>query len=590
MLGKSIRRRVLLALVFLALVPLIAVAYQGYHCGRMAVSDLMRLHVISVTQARHTIISNWLDERIADISALVRLPILVEQVERLRAGTDPTAQAVLQGIVESVQTFEAPFENVTLFDARWVPLATSGTGHHGNGDFATATFREGVQNSESVFFDEVHLHEGKEAGAHAGRAIRNREGTVIGYLVANLNLTRSLTPILQERSGLWHTGKSYLMDGGGQVITEPFPEGKKFAFAASGSPMQLRERRVDAPEVHAYKDFLGHEVIGAAAPLPIHDWTLAVEINKEEATEWVQVLLFRVSLMVTIALGAVLAASAWMSGQLGSPLARLAEVAHRISQGHTEERVGPMQVAEAEEVRRAVNQMLDELREKEAELVSAATLATVGELTSSVVHEMRNPLSSIKMNLQSLQYAKPGDEQNRELTQIAFEQAGRLEAMLNELLQYGRPLVLEREPADPMLIVESAAALLENKAKEFGVRIEITDELQGASVSIDVEQMRRALVNLIQNAIEISPRDAVVEVRIGHSAQFSGGVALSILDHGPGFRPGQIDKLFRPFFTTKSNGIGLGLANVKKIVTLHGGLVEARERTERGASFHIDLP
>lgn len=590
MVVKSIRRRVLLALVVLSLAPLIAVAYQGYHCGRMAVSDLMRLHVISVTQARNAMISSWLDERVRDISALVKQPLFTRQLEKLQSGPDPMAQAFLEGMIESIQSFEAPFESVTLFDAHWNPLVTSTAQSHGAGEFATLELREGVHQSESVFFDEAHLHGGNEAGTHAGRAIHNEAGDVVGYLVANLNLTQSLTPFLQDRSGLWSTGKSYLMDGEGRIITEPFEEGKRIAFAAAGNPVQIGQRLSNGQGVQSYTDYLGQEVMGAAAAVPYLGWTLAVEINKSEANEWVQILLFRVTMMVGVALCAVLAASAWMSGQLGSPLARLAAVAHRISQGHTEERVGPMDVTEAEEVRRAVNQMLDELRDKEAELVRTATLATVGELTSSVVHEMRNPLSSIKMNLQSLSHAGASDEQNVELAEIAYEQARRLEAMLNELLQYGRPLVLEPARVELNGLVESAVATLESASREHGVDVRIHPGGQSIHAHVDAEQLRRALVNLIQNAIEASPRGSVVEVYISGSAIYPGGACLKVRDEGPGFRAGNIDKLFRPFFTTKSDGIGLGLANVKKIVTLHGGEVEASNRDPGGAEFRIDLP
>jgi signal transduction histidine kinase len=581
---------VLLALIVLSIVPLLAVAYQGYHCGRMAVLDLTRLHVISVLEARQAIITSWLDERIRDVSALVRQPVFISQLEVIAERPDPTARVVLEGIIESIQSFEAPFESITVFDSQWHVVVSSAHGSHDDGDIATDSFKQQIREAEGVFFDEAHLHEGHEVGTHIGSAIRNASGTIIGYLVANLNLTRSLTPLLQARSGLWRTGKAYLLDETGRIITEPFDDGRNFAFQKSGSPAQLRGSESGGQDVQIYRDFLSHEVVGATVSLRLHQWRLTVEIDKTEAAAWVHVLLFRVTIMVSIAFLAVLLVSTWMSGQLGRPLARLAAVAHRISEGHTEERVGPMNVAEAEEVRRAVNQMLDELREKEGELIRTATLATVGELTSSVVHEMRNPLSSIKMNLQSLRLVDNSDEQSRELAEIAYEQAWRLEAMLNELLQYGRPVALSLETVDLRKLLDAVIASVEGISREHGVDVTVSNDLEDTQVAVDVELFRRALVNLVQNGIEASPRGGCVSVHAYPSSVYADGVCLAIEDEGPGFRSGQLGKLFKPFFTTKSQGIGLGLANVKKIVDIHGGTVEASNRESGGAIFQIDLP
>jgi len=556
----------------------------------MAVADLMRLHVISVTQARQRMISSWIDERVLDVATIVQQPMLVEQVERLQQGPNPAARADLERALESVQLLETAFEGLALFDLNWEIIASSSPGTHENDQIATPSFRQGVQAAQDVYIGAPHLHEGREVGSHIGSVVRDREGDSVAFLVANLNLTRSLAPILQDRSGLWTTGKAFLIDEAGRIITEPRASEGEIAFNTFAVPAQLELKDSSGQEVRIYLDFLSNEVIGAATKLATHDWLLAVEINTEEAMKWVDTLLLRVTLMVGVALLAVLVTSAWMSAQLGRPLARLAAVAHRISAGHTDERVGPLHIVEAEEVRRAVNRMLDELREKEEALIRSATLATVGELTSSVVHEMRNPLSSIKMNLQSLMNAGTGDDQNHELAQIAYDQTRRLESMLNELLRYGRPLALTWEYIPLSDLVETAVSLVESKS--IANHVEVSTNLEDAAkpVHVDVEQFHRALSNLIQNAIEASPPGGRVDVNVCTSIKFDGGTCFMVCDRGHGVQANHFEKLFKPFFTTKSDGIGLGLANVKKIISLHGGTVEAANLEGGGTSFQIDIP
>lgn len=588
---SSLRGRVLIALVVLSLLPLVVVAYQGYHCGRMAVSDLMRLHVISVLEARQTMIGNWLDERVQDVLTLVNLPVVVERMEGVRNTADAETSAVLSGVLESAQAVGRRYESISLFDADWNSVVSSSHGGHDESEFLTLEFRKRVDETQGVYFGPAHLHEDNEVGSHFGSAIRNASGNTIGYLVANLNLTESLTPMLQTRSGLWNTGKAFIVDRNRQVITEPFPGDRRYAFQVEVDEELLNVVAAgNVLKVLDYKDFLSEQVIGAVAPLSIGEWLLVVEIEKREAMEWVDVLLFRVLLMVGVALIAVLFASAWISGLLGQPLAHLSSVAQRISSGHTEERLGPMKLDEAEDVRLAVNQMLDQLQEKEKELVRTATLATVGELTSSVVHEMRNPLSSVKMNLQSLVASLESEEENRELLEIAFTQVNRLEHMLDELLQYGRPLELSLDEVEIGQLLESVVHTLQQCEEADGIRIVIVDDLGPSPILLDEEHFQRVLINLVKNAIEASSVGGEVEIAITRLPAGRDWIRVTVSDKGSGVREAHLDKLFKPFFTTKSNGIGLGLANVKKIVSLHGGKVYAKSRSGGGTDFTVELP
>jgi signal transduction histidine kinase len=324
--------------------------------------------------------------------------------------------------------------------------------------------------------------------------------------------------------------------------------------------------------------------------MPKLNWTLVVEQDTSEALAWLNRLIFRVTLTGAITLVVLTAAAYWISNRLGQPLRVLARVAQQVSAGNTGERVGPLAGAEAEEVRRAFNKMLDELHEKQKELIRTATLAGIGELSSSIVHEMRNPLSSIKMNLQALKHEVDDDAANRELAAIADAQVRRLEHMLDDLLQYGRPLEVRPEPARFEELAKAVIAVVGEQARAKQVRIETKDRLLKSPLRVDREQMCRALTNLIANAIQATPPGSTVSVVAHKESLYADTAIIDVEDSGPGLSEEAIDRVFKPFFTTKQNGTGLGLANVRKIVELHGGKVSARNRAEGGACFSIRLP
>lgn len=590
MFGNSLRTRILFALLLLSLVPALTIAYQGYHCGRMAVTDLMRLHVESVAESRQTMIAEKLKEWTRTITTLTHLPVMVQELSQdtRPAGEGPVKE--LEGVLEAVYGLSDQYESIVILDQNWQVLASSSHGESKHSGFDDPEFRSGVAAAAGVFFDSAHTHGLNEVGSHFGSPIRNTTGVIIGYIVGNINFTSSLTPLVQDRSGLWNSGKSYILDAGGRFITQPFIGGPRQEFAHEHDTSGVNQEAAAHDRLSIYEDFRGVEVIGASLRIPLHDWRLIVEIDLTEAMTWVQVLMLRAAITVALSLFAVLILSTWLSGVVGAPLARLANMAHRIAEGHMEERLEPMRLQEADDVGQAVNHMLDELREKEKTIVSTATLATVGELTSRVVHEMRNPLSSIKMNIQSLLGNDTQNEQNCELAEIAFGQVVRLESMLNELLQYGRPLALNMEKTSAGRLLETATDSVAPVSAEHGVSIKLVNTAADDRILADAEQLQRAVANLLVNAIEASSRGGIVSVSIEDAVDLPGGVRIAVSDTGIGIHEGNTEKLFKPFFTTKSNGIGLGLANVKKIVGLHGGVVGFSNAPAGGTQFTIELP
>lgn len=244
--------------------------------------------------------------------------------------------------------------------------------------------------------------------------------------------------------------------------------------------------------------------------------------------------------------------------------------------------------------RKKTEEMLQKLAVERA-LAKTASLAAIGELTSSIAHEMRNPLSSIKMNIQTIQHNLGNkDALFSELAEITCQQSLRLETMLNDLLSYGKPLQLNLSRSSfPELMQKTLVAIAQEK-KNKGVMLEINNSLgDDLPLVVDVELFIRAFSNLILNAIQWSPKEGTVQIsaRIAQSRDDQGNqVIILVRDNGPGINPEKIGRLFQPFFTTREGGTGLGLANVRKIIEYHGGMVTGNNSPDGGAVFTIFLP
>ncbi len=235
------------------------------------------------------------------------------------------------------------------------------------------------------------------------------------------------------------------------------------------------------------------------------------------------------------------------------------------------------------------------LRKNEIEraLAQTASLTRIGELTSSIAHEMRNPLSSIKMTIKTIQQ-ELGDVNPafHELAAIAQQQSQRLETMLNDLLNYGKPLTPQLEVttfAD--LLAATLPGVAQEKEKK-GVTVEIIDKLHALPLEVDKELMIRALANLILNAIQWSPAGSSITIasRLSSMMGANDQAIMEVRDSGPGLDNTKIHRLFQPFMTSRPGGTGLGLANVRKIIEYHGGTVTGCNHNRGGALFTITIP
>jgi PAS domain S-box-containing protein len=227
----------------------------------------------------------------------------------------------------------------------------------------------------------------------------------------------------------------------------------------------------------------------------------------------------------------------------------------------------------------------------EERMREAEKMAYIGQITTSLSHEIRNPLSSIKMNLQILKKNERLDGNDQRRIDISAKEMVRLESILKELLDFAKPLQLRFVPADINRLIASSAELLDMKLTEKRLHLAQSLAPDLPALRIDPEKLEQVLINLLINAAEASQEGGEISVRTGLVSLDGSEVAeIAVEDTGHGLPVDAEEEIFRPFYTTKSKGTGLGLANVKRIVEAHGGWVEAGNRSLRGCSFKAFLP
>jgi two-component system NtrC family sensor kinase len=238
-------------------------------------------------------------------------------------------------------------------------------------------------------------------------------------------------------------------------------------------------------------------------------------------------------------------------------------------------------------LRQKIEEVKSELDSKHMELMRSEKLATIGEIATRVAHEIRNPLSGIAVALENLRSDSSHEPRDKMVAEIITE-VNRLDGIIKELFQLAMPREISLVPGNPNELVDRVVSLLRPEAQSK--EIEIVKELESneKEINLDYELMQRVLTNLMKNAIE-SVKANEGKVTISTSYQPS-SFNITMTDNGYGIPSNDRDRIFQPFFTSKKEGTGLGLAVSKSIVEIHNGTITAENAEGSGSKFIITLP
>jgi two-component system sensor histidine kinase HydH len=230
--------------------------------------------------------------------------------------------------------------------------------------------------------------------------------------------------------------------------------------------------------------------------------------------------------------------------------------------------------------------------EIEEQLRRAERLSTVGELAAIMAHEIRNPLSSIKGTAEILKDDFRPGERKYEFLEILVKESNRLNHFVEDFLRLAKPQAITPGRCNIVEQLNTIVTLVAAEAKSRNVRIEF-EPVKLPVIEGDEDKLRQAFLNIVLNSLQAAPKGGTVIISAtleGHDGDTARWMNICFTDNGTGVTPEVRQQLFKPFFTTKAEGVGLGLVITKRIVEGHGGTVELKSLPGEGTTFCIRLP
>lgn len=337
---------------------------------------------------------------------------------------------------------------------------------------------------------------------------------------------------------------------------------------------------------------------------PAHDF---LDVNEREADDSVKEnqgfadrLAYGLLMLGVCGSGAGLLAGFGLARAINRRLVQLS-VPIRNAAGRLDEVVGPIifdASADLEQIETVLHQIadqigaiIDRLRESERQVLQAEQLASVGQMAAGMAHELRNPLTSMKILVQA---AMAGDSSGpglagRDLI-VLEEEITRLERLVQSFVEFARPPQIEKRTLEVRPLVEQTIALVAGRAAVTGTRIELVmaDGQEPILANLDPGQFRQVLLNLLMNSLDAGSRGGLIEVYLDNGP--AGYLTLRVADRGCGLPADLGPRIFAPFVTTKETGLGLGLSICKRIAEAHSGDITAANRPGGGAEFTLRLP
>ena len=293
------------------------------------------------------------------------------------------------------------------------------------------------------------------------------------------------------------------------------------------------------------------------------------------------------------ALGSILLAQ-----RISRPLETLVEGTLKVAEGDLRHHIAIAPGDEIGELAANFNQMTaqiledrQQIEETSRKLIQAEKLATIGRLSAAMAHEIRNPLTSIKLNIQKVSKSECLGRLETEQLEIAERGIRQVEKIVKEILDYARAPSLKKDTFLLPHLLDDALRFAEGELEEKNVQVVREYAADLPSIEVDGDKLRQVFLNILLNSVEAVPTGGRIVVRTSRREGAPDPLAaIEIEDNGVGIEPNDMQAIFEPFFTTKSLGTGLGLANARKVVELHQGKIEIESTRSVGTKISVSLP
>jgi len=600
---NNLQVKVSLLFLFISLAPLVIGSVFALRSVEALIIRMVSNQIEGVADDKVSLLERWIHERRADLKVMADSSIL-----RSMNGKIIAPYLKLMGLnYEVYRDFR-----VVSRDRQTVYDSTDLYADYGGEEW----FREAMAGR--IFQSGILLEAGKsESVFRIASPVYDHHGQVAGAVCATVGTHAILSIILKVSLGM--TGESYLVDKQGTFLAHQDPQRiLSDNITQSGSFQHVFGESHDRG---FYTDYRNIQVLGASRYVPGTEWYLVVEQDRDEAFASLHGLKRYLSLVTVFsALGAF--SLAWLFAYyIVKPISQLREAADALEHGDFEnalvktnrgDEIGALHTAfrkMARQLRQRQNHLEEEVVTKKAKLRDAGVrlrmteeaaarsqrLAELGRLAAGVTHEIRTPLASLKLFLQSVREEIEISPEYEEDYRIAMKQMARIEGSINRFLDFARPQDPVFGAVDIPHLINEALLVVQPRANQQEATI-VTRIADGLPELIgDRRLVSEVILNLMVNALDAMSKGDSLTISVSQENRDSGGqehawVRIDLADTGQGIEPENIPKLFDPFFTTKASGTGLGLSIVNSAIIRHGGEVKVESAVGKGTTFSIFLP
>ncbi|MFP4667775.1 MAG: ATP-binding protein [Desulfobacterales bacterium] len=599
----NLRTKVTLIFLVLALVPLIIIGWFSVQTTEKLILSMVMRQLENAATDKAALLERWLDERKADMevaggSSIVR-------------SMDPER---ISPYLELMRAKYGVYKDLTV-------VSDSGKIIYKQKPASALLPDIGKRAGEPE--DGLHISsityapEEKESSFFISAPISNKNGEFTGAVYGRVGTSKIINLILNISLG--ETGECYLVNEEGlflahqdphRILTENISQSESFK-----NIFEQRDRN------KAYLDYRGIEVLGTSRNVGGTDWYIVVEQDRKEAFESAGTLKSIIFLTVFVCIGSALMLTWMFSYKIVNPIRRLSRYAEIIADSNFDkdivktdrnDEIGMLYRAFEDmysKLARRHNHLKQEVGLKEAELKETDMIlektrrvaersekfAAMGRMGAAVAHEIRTPLTSLKLYLESAQEQISKCPEDEEDFQVAMNQVNRIETSINRFLDFVKPRDLVFSVIDPGTLIEDVLHMIRPLAKRQECILESEIEPELPYISGDRKLLAEALVNLMVNSLEAAPKQGTVTVTAARDRfDNSGGqmpcVRIEIRDTGQGIAEDQLENLFEPFYTTKASGTGLGLPLVLNTIKNHGGVIRVKSEVYKGTVFSLFIP
>ncbi len=304
--------------------------------------------------------------------------------------------------------------------------------------------------------------------------------------------------------------------------------------------------------------------------------------------KWMMILIAAVGILLVAFIAHMIAKN------ITAPVKYLVEITKKVAAGDLEQEGKVMTHDEIGELTIAFNQMTRDVRKSRQELVEAERLAMAGKMAAAFAHDIRNPLSSIKMMVQLLRKRVQPGEENQKYIRAIIDEIDRLDVIVTSMKDFARPQKLNLQTGDVNAALLEVLGFMEANLSHHNItlvkKLSVLPVAKGnesaLQIQFDVDKLKSVFMNIVLNAMQAMPNGGSLEIVTKRHLK---AVKIEISDTGIGIPKENFPQLFEPFFTTKAEGTGLGLTNAKRILQQHGGTIEVESEENVGTKVIMTL-